>query len=207
MKHIFIIRHGETDNNKHHLLQGRGINASINSKGQEQAEFISNALKDTPVDKIVVSSLKRTVETATPLIERTDAVVESYSELDEMGFGEWEGAYFEDVRDSIEAINFRWKQGDIEAKIPGGESPQQVFDRASKKIIDVLKASDEKNIVFLIHGRLIRILLSGLLNLGLKNMHLIKHENGAINHLTWDGEYFKTVELNMTAHLEKVQAL
>lgn len=207
MKHIFIIRHGETDNNKHHLLQGRGINASINAKGQEQAECISNALKDIPVDKIVVSSLRRTIETATPLIDQTDAVVESYSELDEMSFGEWEGVYFEDVRDSIEAINLRWKQGDIEAIIPGGESPQQVFDRASKKIIDVLKASDEKNIVFLIHGRLIRILLSGLLNLGLKNMDLIKHENGAINHLTWDGEYFRTVELNMTAHLEKVQVL
>lgn len=206
MKHIFIIRHGETDNNKHHLLQGRGVNASINGKGKEQAECVSNALKDIPVEKVIVSSLKRTIETATPLIERTDAVVESYSELDEMSFGEWEGAYFEDVRASIEAINQKWKQGDIEAVIPGGESPKQVFERASKKLIDVLKDSDEENIVFMIHGRLIRILLSGLLNLGLENMDLIKHENGAINHLTWDGEYFKTVELNMTEHLEKVQA-
>lgn len=207
MKHIFIIRHGETDNNKHHLLQGRGINASINEKGKEQAECVSEALKDIPIKKIVVSSLRRTIETATPLIEQTKAVVESYSELDEMGFGHWEGAYFEDVKEGIEAINQRWKQGEVELEIPGGESPQQVFDRASEKLIEVVKNSKEEYIAFVIHGRLIRILLSGILGYTLKNMHLIKHQNGAINHLIWDGEQFEVIELNKIDHLKTIQVL
>ncbi|MDP4678865.1 MAG: histidine phosphatase family protein, partial [Cyclobacteriaceae bacterium] len=36
-KKIYIIRHGQTDYNKNNMVQGRGINSSINEFGQEQA--------------------------------------------------------------------------------------------------------------------------------------------------------------------------
>lgn len=201
MKHVYIIRHGETDNNKNHKLQGRGINASINEAGRLQGGEIAYALKDVPIQKVVVSSLVRTLETATPLINQKKPIVEHYTELDEMNFGKWEGAYFNDVKKEIHEINSRWMSGEVTAEVEGGESPQQVFNRAGAKVLEVLSNSTEEHIAFMIHGRLIRILLSEFLGKGLRNMHLIKHQNGAINHLTWNGESFEVVKLNMIDHL------
>lgn len=201
MKQVYIIRHGETDNNRNHRLQGRGVNASINEIGRLQGEEIAEALKDVPIQKVVISSMIRTLETATPLINQKDATVESYAELDEMSFGKWEGALFEDVKKEIHEIHTRWTSGDINAEVEGGESPQQVFDRAGAKVIEVLNSSQEEHIAFVLHGRLIRILLSVFLGKGLKNMHLIKHQNGAINHLAWNGDSFEVVKLNKIDHL------
>ncbi len=201
MKQIYFIRHGETDNNKKNRLQGRGINSSINENGRLQGEEIAEALKDVPIQKVVVSSLVRTLETATPLVEQKGALVESYSELDEMSFGIWEGAYFKDVKDQIHELNAKWISGDVTAEVENGESPQQVFERAGAKVIEILKASEEEHIAFVIHGRLIRILLSEFVGKGLRNMHLIKHQNGAINHLLWNGDSFEVVSLNIVEHL------
>lgn len=202
MKHLFIIRHGETDNNKNHLLQGRGIDASINKKGREQAEAVAEALLNFPITKVITSSLIRTIETAQPLIRQKSPLVESYSDLDEMGFGEWEGTSFFEHEAEIKELQERWNRGEIDACIPGGESPQQVYERASKKVIEVIENSNDEYIAFFIHGRLIRILLSGLLGIGLQNMQTIKHTNGAINHLIWTDGAFKAVELNQTHHLQ-----
>ena len=202
MKHVFIIRHGETDNNKFHLLQGRGIDASINSKGQAQAQAVAEALEKFPITKVVTSSLIRTKETAQPLVDLKEPVVESYSDLDEMGFGKWEGTNFYDNKEEILALQQRWNEGEVNAEVPGGESPQQVYDRAAKKVVEVLENSDDEYIAFYVHGRLIRILLAGLLGIGLKNMQQIKHENGSINHLTWTKGGFEVVALNQVEHLE-----
>ena len=205
MKHIYIIRHGETDNNKVHRFQGRGINASINETGRQQAEAIAHALKDVPIQKVVTSSLIRTMETAEPLIEQSGAVVESYADLDEMSFGKYEGSFIHEIMDAINELQEKWTAGETDYCIEGGgESPQEVYDRAAAKLVEVIEDSEEKYIAFMLHGRLIRILLSGLLGLGLKNMQQIKHTNGAINHLVWNGKELEVVELNKTDHLKGV---
>lgn len=204
MKHVFIIRHGETDNNKIHRFQGRGINASINAKGWEQARAIADALNEYPIQKVVTSSLIRTHETAEPLIKEKNPLVERYADLDEMGFGDYEGSYIHEIMDDIKALQKEWEGGNVTHAIAGGESPQEVYDRAATKLTEVLKQSDEEYIAFYLHGRLIRILLSGLLGLGLSKMQEIEHQNGSINHLTWDGEKLTPVELNKTEHLSAI---
>ena len=38
-KEIFIIRHGETDYNLQGIIQGKGVNPSLNDKGRKQAQL------------------------------------------------------------------------------------------------------------------------------------------------------------------------
>lgn len=201
MKHLYIIRHGETDFNKAHKMQGRGINASINELGCAQAECIADALKDAPITKIITSSLIRTLETAQPLIKQTKATVESYKDLDEMSFGALEGVEFEQVQEDVKLLHNSWVQGDLDVAAEKGESPNEVFRRANAQVLKVLENSEDEHIVFMLHGRLIRILLSVWLGYGLSKMDRISHNNGAINHLLWNGEEFKAIELNKTNHL------
>lgn len=201
MKQLYIIRHGETRFNKSHLMQGRGINASLNDTGRRQAEAISIYLKDQPVSKIVTSSLKRAKESAEPLCRLFNLKREAYTELDEMDFGDLEGKSFDEVKSELVHLHESWSSGKLEIAPENGENPVQVYKRANLKVEEILKLSDAECIVFMLHGRLIRILLSEWLGLGLKKMHQIEHQNGAINTLRWKESGFEAVELNLTSHL------
>lgn len=206
MKHIYFIRHGETDNNLHQRLQGRGVNASLNEKGKMQAEAVAEALEDLPITKVYTSSLIRTSETATPYLSLKELQAEGLADLDEMDFGRWEGRSFEEVSHEIEDIQSTWTSGNVHIAVPGGESPVEVYERAGKKIIELIANSDHTSIAFFLHGRLIRILLSEFLGLGLRNMHHIEHANGSIYHLTWTQEEgFTEVELNKIDHLQGIE--
>jgi probable phosphoglycerate mutase len=201
MRQLFFIRHGETDNNKAGIIQGRSIDASINKVGRRQAEAIKQALQQYDIHRIVASGLRRTHETLEPLASERKLEVEKYSELDEINFGILEGQSFKEIKGDVLEVHEQWKSGNVHFAPRNGESPQEAFNRANAKIIDVLEATENENIVFMIHGRLTRILLSEWLGYGLKNMHKIEHQNGAINHLNWEAGTFEAVRLNMTDHL------
>lgn len=201
MKQIFFIRHGETDNNKANIIQGRSLDASINERGRLQARAIREAMKTHTIDQIVASALVRTHQSVEPLAKERKLAIEKYSELDEINFGDLEGQVFTEIMDQIHELNDLWKSGAVDHAPKNGESPKATFERADRKVREILSTSNAENIVFMSHGRLIRILLSEWLGLGLKNMDQIEHQNGAINHLTWvDGE-FEAVALNKTDHL------
>ena len=201
MKELFIIRHGETDFNEKHLMQGRGINASLNEKGREQSQFVKDYLSGKAVSLVVTSSLKRTMESAQPLIDHLNVKSASFHELDEMHFGDLEGLEFHSVKQELIYLHESWSSGKTGVPAPGGENPDTVYERANKKVLEILEHSEESCIAFYLHGRLIRILLSVWLGYGLRNMHEIEHCNGAINHLTWEKEGFKPVALNITSHI------
>lgn len=200
MKNIYLIRHGETDNNKFKIIQGRGLDASLNERGRAQARAICRHLRETPVDRIVCSSLIRTRETARPLEEALKLESVGYDALDEIDFGILEGQKFTDIQDQIQVVQQEWSSGNTAYAPENGESPEEAFRRANTKIMELLE-EDHRQVAVFVHGRLIRILLSVWLDIGLRNMHQIEHTNGAINHLQYSKGKFRPVELNLTAHL------
>ena len=45
-RRIYLCRHGETESNKLKLLQGSGLNGSLNETGRQQASQLGTAFKD-----------------------------------------------------------------------------------------------------------------------------------------------------------------
>lgn len=204
MKQVYLARHGQTDYNKERRMQGRGIDSPLNSLGWQQAEAIASYLSDKNVTQIISSSLTRAIESATPMANQSSLTVKSFADLDEMDFGELEGKLIFEVKEELQYLQEQWSSSDVLVKCPGGENPVQVFERANKAIQEILNESEHEVILFVLHGRLLRILLSNWLGMGLKNMHKIDHENGAINHLEWESGTFKVSELNKTDHLKEL---
>lgn len=198
---VFIIRHGETDYNLNQLIQGRSINAPLNTTGRAQAAAIGNYLKTYSIDRVICSALMRTHQTAEPVLKHFGLDLIAATDLDEMNFGKYEGMKFESVTRELLDIQQRWKSGETDAPLPGGESPLDTFKRADLAVRHYLDQFQGETVVFFIHGRLIRILLSEWTGLGLKNMHRIEHSNGAINSLLWDGSGFQVEYLNKIDHL------
>jgi len=198
---LFIIRHGETDFNKKNMMQGRGIDAPLNATGKKQSEQIARALKNEKADQVIASSMIRSIQTAQALAISHSLPIQSYEELDEMNFGDLEGRRSIEIEEELDRIHREWAGGNISQPMPGGESPLEVYERSDGRMQELMSNSDQQTIFLVLHGRLIRILLSEWLGHGLKNMHMIEHHNGSIYHVIKNGISYEKVYLNKKDHL------
>lgn len=88
---IYIVRHGQTDANRRHELQGRR-DVPLNEQGREQAMRVRGLLKGSSVafDRVYSSPLRRAVETAA-IVSGGGVPVETDDRLLEMDYGPYEG--------------------------------------------------------------------------------------------------------------------
>lgn len=204
-KEIYIIRHGETDLNKHGIVQGRGINSDLNQTGRNQAMAFYQLYKDVPFEKIYTSSLKRTHQTVHAFIEAGIAW-EALSELDELAWGVWEGQ--ERSEESIHVFRElleKWQGGNYAAKLEGGESPEEVEFRLRRAIDHIRSQEDEKLVLVCMHGRAMRLLLCILSNKPLSEMADFPHQNTALYKVVLgDDDQFTVTEFNNTDHLNNL---
>lgn len=203
MTNIFVVRHGETEYNRKDRMQGRGIDLPLNDTGIRQSNAIENYLRQFDLDIVVCSSLKRSKHTAKIIAEKQNSEVLSFKELDEIDFGAFEGKFADEIQNDLDQIHHQWRQGNIDFPLPEGESPKEAFKRADEKAKEILSDYKGDNILFVLHGRLIRILISNWLNYGFKNMHKVKHSNGSLYYLRWNEKGFEPIYLNKTDHLEQ----
>jgi broad specificity phosphatase PhoE len=202
-KTIYLIRHGETEYNRLGIVQGSGVDSSLNDVGIAQADAFFQTYQYVPFDKVYTSSLRRTVETAQPFIN-LEIPHQQLSGLNEISWGEKEGKvpnYKEDTEytDLIEA----WESGNLSASAPGGESPEQVVKR-QREALDVILSNDEEELILIVmHGRAMRILLAQLTKQPLSVMDTFHHSNVCLYKLTHNTESGETkvVTANDTSHL------
>lgn len=204
---IFIARHGETDYNRTGRMQGRGVDRPLNNTGRLQARAISDYLKDESIDHIFSSSLMRSMETAEIIAWSLRMKYVAYPELDEMDFGKFEGRSSDEITAELDQVHKTWKEGNTDFVIEGGESPRMVLDRALPKASEIIRNNIGSTLLFVLHGRLIRILLSNWLGYELSEMHRITHSNGALYHLIANNNSFEVSYLHKTDHLEGINEM
>ena len=74
-KHIYFVRHGESDSNVDRIL--RGSDSVLTEKGHQEATVLAERMKRIGVDSIVASSYIRAVETATPIADALNLPIET----------------------------------------------------------------------------------------------------------------------------------
>ena len=86
---IYLIRHGQTELNSRHVLQGRS-DYPLNASGIAQAKAAAEMLKGVRFDYVYTSPLQRAVQTAGLVAPEITPVVDE--RLIEMDYGPYEGA-------------------------------------------------------------------------------------------------------------------
>lgn len=127
---IYFIRHGQTDWNKQGKMQG-STDIPLNETGLSQAADVAGSLvaNDVQFKKILSSPLSRAAKTAEIIGQKLDLGVEHFEELKEFYFGEWEGAFSQDLKDKDLAGFNHWLENAFLVTPPGGESITDVQDR------------------------------------------------------------------------------
>jgi probable phosphoglycerate mutase len=183
------------------IVQGSGIDASLNDEGRRQAKAFFEHYRDVPFDRIYTSGLKRTVETVQSFID-AGVPFESLTGLNEISWGNKEGQKITPEEDAYYHWMLKqWQEGNTTLKIEGGESPDDVASRQRPALERILSHTEEKNVLICMHGRAIRILLCQLLNYPLKSMDMFEHENLCLYLLNQTGTMFNVEKYNNTAHL------
>jgi len=202
---IYIARHGETDYNRNHIIQGCGVDAELNELGTMQAMMLATYFEDIELDAVYSSNLLRAKQTATPVARDKNLQLQTFEELNEMNFGIYEGHMYHAVQDKFISLHQEWEQGLFHNKLEEGESPLEVYERANECCQEIIKQHDNGTILFVLHGRLIRILLTRWLGWGLERMNDIETPNVSINEIEKIGNDFVSVQLNISEHVKEIE--
>lgn len=200
VKELFIVRHGQTDYNKSGIVQGRGINSSLNAKGRKQGKALFEYYKDYGFNAVYASALVRTHETIAPF-EALGYEIQKSSNLDEIDWGKHEGKKGTPASKLEYAhLNNSWNNGNYHARIEGGESPFEVQKRL-KTFFDELHQQSHEKVLVCTHGRTSRILLCMLLEWELSKMADFVHRNTGVAKLVAAGDKYELAFFNNVDHL------
>ncbi len=204
-KRIYLIRHGQTDFNKTGIIQGSGVDSSLNNDGLRQTQLFFSRYKDTPFEKIYTSALKRTIQSVKPFID-LGIPHEILSGLNELSWGITEGVPFSEESNRLYyEILDSWKRGNITRSIDGGESPLQVKIRQEVAIKKIL-AGSEKLILVCTHGRAMKILLAWITENDISEMDKFEHDNFSLYKLIYVDQKFNIEINNDLSHLDTLEA-
>jgi isoleucyl-tRNA synthetase len=152
-----IMRHGQTEHNLKGLWNFGDSTDPLTEEGKKQVIASAQALKGTTYDLIVISPFKRTVETA-QLVANELGISED-KVISDGRLGEWNVGTEFDGKPLDEYFTVRNACKDrYDFKASDGESYAEVFTRASEFLYDVDKKYQDKNILIISHGAVVRSL-------------------------------------------------
>jgi broad specificity phosphatase PhoE len=203
---VYFIRHGETDLNRMNIVQGSGMDTELNELGRAQAKAFFDNYQDAGFELVVTSRLRRTHQTVQHFLEQNIPWHQT-EDINEISWGIFEGKGPTAARhDAFYELLANWKQGNVDAAMPNGESARQLGERVSR-FLAWLRTRQEQKILVATHGRTLRAIVSHLRGNHLSEMDGVAHLNTGcyVVHFQQDGVIFELE--NDVAHLELADLL
>jgi probable phosphoglycerate mutase len=144
---LLIVRHAEAEYDDELLSDSGG---SLSLRGREQARALADSLADERVAMVYSSGMSRAVQTAEIVAARLGVVVRVRDDLREWSVGEYAGQPA--VHGMFEETFSAWQRGDLAARIPGGESGQEVLDRMSGELDGIADLHRGETVLVVSHG-------------------------------------------------------
>lgn len=202
MIEILLTRHGETECNVKNILCGGGNDSPLTDKGVLQAKALSISPHFLGVSQIWASTLGRAKHTAKIVADQINVPVCFDKRLIEQHGGIWEGRTF------LELFNHKreeWNKNnnhDCEIVLEGGESRDQVRDRALNFLNELIsKTSDNSKLLIVSHGAWVEYLVQSIGKLDSNFIRGLHIDNCSICRLEFENNEFRIRSLNETSHL------
>ncbi len=153
---LILTRHGETIENAEGIIQGQS-HGRLSELGKEQARKVANRLKEEKIDAIYSSDLERAAHTAEEIAKYHPHVrINFVRELRERHFGVLQGK----KRSDADWNASKEEYAKPHTKPEGGESLNDIFERARKFLDSVLHKHRNDTVLFVAHGGLGRALIA-----------------------------------------------
>ena len=199
---LYIVRHCEAEGNINETFQGH-IDSNITEKGALQLERLAERFRETHIDGIYSSPLKRACLTAEAVNKFHGVPILTDRDLMEINGGKMENCKWSELpRLFPESFNI-WKNNFPEFQAPGGESVREVYDRMKKAALKHVSENVGKTVVIASHGGAIRTLLCFLLGFPPEGIDEVPWvENTSVSLFSFDEELKPgCVYINDFAHI------
>lgn len=180
---LYIMRHGRTDWNVRHKLQGT-TDISLNDEGRRMAEKAAQEYRDVHLDVCWCSPLVRARETAEIVLKGRDVPIFTDVRLREMGFGSFEGVENSFSNPSCPVNIIFQHPEDYTVSVGGAETFDELFARTGEFLQEVISPLLDQGLDVLIvgHGAMNLSIISRIRGLprkdfwtpGLENCKLIR---------------------------------
>jgi broad specificity phosphatase PhoE len=183
---LYLVRHGATDANLAipPYLLGRRLDPSLAPLGIRQAKATRDVLAGIRIASCFTSPLLRCQQTATILCEPHGLTPHPLDALAECDLGRWEGLDWQTIAEHEPEAYQRFVSDPARVGHPGGESYQDVFDRAWPLLEELFTAFPEQNLLVVSHQVVIRTYWAWLLGLPLGQARQLTVANVAVLRIT-----------------------
>jgi glucosyl-3-phosphoglycerate phosphatase len=181
-----MLRHGQTEFNAGNRMQGQ-LDTDLSDLGHDQAAAAAEVLAKRQPLLIVSSDLRRALDTAVALGERSGLPVEVDARLRETHLGDWQGMTHLEVDAAAPGARVAWRN-DASWAPHGGESRVDVAARGMPVMEELIvgqtewgRDEPERPVVLVAHGGLIAALTAALLKLPVDNWPAL----GGMGNASW----------------------
>ncbi len=193
MANIYLLRHGETEENLNKIIQGQ-LDGNLTNLGRKQAFKQGQKFRPVPINLILSSDLKRCVDTTEYFIQGygSGLNVEYNESLRERHWGDMQGK-------TTEEVGLKDFQGtevydmDNEGILKSAESLASIDRRVENLANEIILPFDGENLVIVSHDFANSYLVNYLLGEG-RIMHTL--ENSKFHHLRIEGGEVKKHAFN-----------
>ena len=199
---LLLVRHGASadsvEGETFELVEGQG-DPPLSEIGRHQAETLSARLGLELFDGMYVSNLRRTPETAAPLVERTGMTPVVDPDLREVFLGEWEGGLLRlkaADRDPLFERIFAEQRWDV---VPGAESREAFGGRLRCSVERIAAAHPGGRVIVFSHGAAIGEILAQAT--GSQPFAFVGADNASISKIVVSPERWVLRGYNDTSHL------
>ncbi len=172
---LWVVRHGETEWARHQRHTGR-TDVPLTDVGRAQARSVAPALAGVDFELVLSSPRSRALDTAR--LAGFGERVQVDDDLAEWDYGRYEGLTTEEIQAERPGWTI-WRDGG-----DGGESPEQVAERADRVIARVETVSGR--VLVFAHGHLLRVLAARWLDLPASEGRLFALFTATVSVLGWD---------------------
>ncbi|HXC18185.1 MAG TPA: histidine phosphatase family protein [Holophagaceae bacterium] len=199
---VLLCRHGETPWNAEGRYQGQ-MDIPLSPIGEAQATALGARLKELPIARAIASPLSRARRTAELALGSRAGMLTTDAGFLEIAHGAWEGKLAAEIAAEDGPRLKAWREAPDTVQMPGGESLQQVLDRAWPAFVSACAGLGADEILLLAaHDAVNRVLLARILGLPLARIWSFRQAPATLNLLEGpDPTRLEVVRLNDAAHV------
>jgi probable phosphoglycerate mutase len=192
------MRHGQADNNVNRILVGRYIESHLTEYGKQQVADTSKYLKNVPIEKVYVSPVTRTVETAEIVCKLLGMNYEIDERLYEIELGKLVGMHFEEIIHKHGNLFLKfYNEDDAMLARYGVESFASVKSRVKHLLDEIIKIQQDKNVLLITHLDPIKAAISILLDLKAEALYRWHIRNASLTILKHETNLYSLSGVNV----------
>ena len=200
--HLIFVRHGETDANLDGKLMGGNSGPPLNVTGRAQATRVAAALEESIPFHLYTSPAQRAKETAVIISNTLNIGFTVEDSLSEIDIGHLEGLTNAEVSREYPSYSTAWERDSATARPPGGETMQELQDRAWATVQRLSAQHTDGSVVAVSHLFTILSVVSKVFEMPLRHFLRIRLDLGAMIRIEFTPDKSEVISINETWHLK-----